>query len=185
LELRDLPIADPVSAEGEAFAEAIKEVHDQVKTQLQQTTLKYKEYADKKKKDVQFAVGDLVWVHLKKDRLPKGKYTKLMQKKVGPCQILLKHGQNAYELQLPPDLGLSPIFNVCDLTPYKANSDADQDILQDTVAEDIPQHDPPQLQQVLDTRVVKQTRNKKYLEYLVSWKGQPNSEVVWMTAEQI
>jgi len=33
--------------------------------------------------------------------------------------------------------------------------------------------------------VVKQTRNKKYLEYLVSWKGQPNSKAVWMTAEQI
>jgi len=51
LELRDLPTGAPISANGEAFVAAIKEVHDQVKNQLQQITLKYKEYADKKKRD--------------------------------------------------------------------------------------------------------------------------------------
>lgn len=52
LELRDLPKEESVSAVGEAFASSIKEVHDQVKSHLQQSTEKYKAHADKKKKDV-------------------------------------------------------------------------------------------------------------------------------------
>lgn len=52
-------------------------MHDQVKSHLQQSAVKYKPHVDKKKRDVKFSVGDLVWVHLK-ERLPKGKYTELM-----------------------------------------------------------------------------------------------------------
>ena len=40
-------------------------------------------------------------------------------KKIGPLKILHKFGNNAYEVELPPDIGISPIFNVCDFFPYK------------------------------------------------------------------
>ena len=60
-----------------------------------------------------------MWAYLKKERLPEKKHTKLLPKKVGPRQILEKYGHNAYEIQLPLEIGISPIFNVCDLTPYK------------------------------------------------------------------
>ena len=53
------------------------------------------------------------------ERLPKGKSTKLMLRKLGPCQILKKFGPNAYEIQLPLEIGISPIFNIIDLTPFK------------------------------------------------------------------
>jgi hypothetical protein len=39
-------------------------------------------------------------------------------KKIGPCKILRKFSSNSYELELPPDIGISPIFNVADLYPY-------------------------------------------------------------------
>ena len=55
----------------------------------------------------------------RKERLPKGQPTKLHMKKIGPFKLLHKYGTNAYELELPPDLGISPIFNVCDLYAYK------------------------------------------------------------------
>jgi hypothetical protein len=90
-----------------------------VKDTLQKSALKYKENADKKRKEVHFKVGDKVWAFLRKERLPKGKYSKLQMKKVGPCSILNKIGDNAYEISLPPTLQISPIFNIVDLTPYK------------------------------------------------------------------
>ena len=51
-------------------------------------------------------------VHLKKDRLAWGSHTKLMMKKIGPCEILEKYGENAYKVALPLDVAISPIFNV-------------------------------------------------------------------------
>lgn len=42
-------------------------------------------------------------------------------KKIGPCKILHKISANAYELQLPPGIAISLIFNVADLFPYTAN----------------------------------------------------------------
>lgn len=96
-----------------------------------------------------------------------------------------KCGQNAYEIQLPPNLGLSPIFNVCDLTPYKGNGNEEEDPMQVAADDDIPKHDPPKLRKVLDTRVIKRIRNKEYKEYLVAWQGKPNFEEVWMKENQI
>ena len=66
----------------------------------------------------------MVWAYLKKESLPKGKHTKLLIKKIGPCQILKKHGMNAYEIEFLSNLGISPIFNICDLTPYKGDVNA-------------------------------------------------------------
>jgi hypothetical protein len=40
-------------------------------------------------------------------------------KKIGSCKILQKFEENAYEIELPGDGGISPIFNVVDLYPYK------------------------------------------------------------------
>ena len=108
-----------VSAEREHFSSEIKEIHEQLKQQLQDSSQKYKSRGDLKRREANFEVGDLVLAHLRKERFPRGKYNKLNLKTIGPCNILRKFSANAYEIELPPDIGISPIFNVSDLYRYE------------------------------------------------------------------
>ena len=60
--------------------------------------------------------------YLRKERFPKGTYNKLKLKKIGPCKILRKFCKNAYEIELPSNLQISPIFKVSDIYPFKDSS---------------------------------------------------------------
>ena len=64
-----------------------------------------------------FQVGDKVWLHLQKERLV-GPHRKLRPLRYGPYTITKVVGDNAFELSIPPFLGLHPVFNVDRLRPY-------------------------------------------------------------------
>ena len=63
-------------------------------------------------------------VYLKKGRYPIGTYSKLKMKKFGPYKILRKFDSgNAYEVELPDDMDIFPIFNVVDFYKYHESDD--------------------------------------------------------------
>jgi hypothetical protein len=49
--------------------------------------------------------------------------SKLMSRAAGPFKILAKINDNAYKLELPPEFGVSPSFNISDLRPYMGEED--------------------------------------------------------------
>jgi hypothetical protein len=84
---------------------------------------KYKISGDKGRKQLDFASGDLVWLHLRRERFPDLRKCKLMPRDDGLFNVLEKINDNAYKLYLPAEFGVSPIFNIADLKPYLREED--------------------------------------------------------------
>ena len=96
----------------------IQKLHEEVRLKIEKNNAKYVEQANRCRKYVEFEVGELVWVHLRKDRFPPGKFEKLKPRIDGPFKIIEKIGENAYKLQLPDEYEISPMFNVKELRAY-------------------------------------------------------------------
>jgi hypothetical protein len=79
---------------------------------------KYRIAASKGRKEVKLEPGDLVWLHLRKERFVELRKSKLMSHATDPFKIPAKINDNAYKLELPPEFGVHPSFNISDLRPY-------------------------------------------------------------------
>jgi hypothetical protein len=99
-------------------AEFIKKLHDQARTNIEKTTQLYEKLANKGRKKVLFEQGDLVWVHLCKDRFPDQRKSKLQPRADGLFTVLCKINDNAYEIDLPSTYDVSTSFNVAALSPF-------------------------------------------------------------------
>ncbi|XP_071923187.1 uncharacterized protein [Coffea arabica] len=59
-----------------------------------------------------------VWLHLRKERFPKQRQSKLSPRGDGPFRVLQRVNDNAYKLELPGEYNVSATFNVADLSPF-------------------------------------------------------------------
>nr|KYP31568.1 Transposon Ty3-I Gag-Pol polyprotein [Cajanus cajan] len=111
LDLLPLPdVASFIHKEGTSRAEFVKNLHE------------------RGRKEVVFKEGDWVWLHLRKDRFPSKRKSKLSPRGDGPFQVLRKIN-NAYVLDLPSEYGVSPSFNVSDLSLFTGLATQEKDAL--------------------------------------------------------
>lgn len=121
LDLMSLPNSSIlIHKDGNAKAEYVRKLHEKVKTQIEKKVDSYARQANKGRKKVVFEPGDWVWVHLRKERFPSQRKSKLQPRGDGPFQVLSKINDNAYKIDLPGEYGVSPTFNVADLSLYDA-----------------------------------------------------------------
>jgi len=123
-----VPISNPTkfSWEVEKGAREIQELHAKVREKIEKSTEQAKSCTSKKRREANFQPGDLVWIHMRKERFLSKRKSKLMPRLDRPFEIREKIGPNAYKVDLPSDYGVSATFNVADLSPYH---DEDEEIL--------------------------------------------------------
>jgi hypothetical protein len=99
------------------FIERIHHILQHVQYILKNSNAKYKKRHDQHRVPHKFQVGDKVWLHLQKERLT-GRHWKIHLLHYGPYTITKVVGENSFELNIPPFLGLQVVFNVAPLWPY-------------------------------------------------------------------
>jgi len=69
--------------------------------------------------------GDWVWVHMRKERFPKQRKSKLQPRGDGSFQVLERIDDNAYKIDIPSEYGVSSSFNVAELSSFVAGNDSE------------------------------------------------------------
>nr|CAD1825689.1 unnamed protein product [Ananas comosus var. bracteatus] len=183
LDRAPIPYPGRVSADADYYLKQIQEVQQQVHQRLRDSTVKYKESADKHRRGMTFNEGDNVLIYFRKERFPAGGYSKLNRKKYGPFKILKKLGDNAYLIDLPPEVSTSPIFNVSELYEYHGEAPSTVDIDGLTSRSDI-ETPSDGVEDILDVRE-SVTRRGTHRRYLVRWRGRPLSDSSWVSEAEL
>ena len=125
----------------------------------------------------QYNTGDQVWLEGKNLRLPY-QATKLVPKRYGPFKIIKEISPVAYQLALPLTWKIHDMFHASLLSPYRETTAHSPNFSQP----------PPDLINDEEQYEVEQIRNHRYfgrnrtLQYLIHWKGYPDSDDTWELA---
>ncbi|XP_050238193.1 uncharacterized protein LOC126687680 [Mercurialis annua] len=152
-----------------------------IKRRLETAFSRHKSYADLKRKDFEFQVGDFVFLRVSpmKGVVRFGVKGKLAPRFVGPYEIIERVGAVAYCLALPPDMSLvHPVFHISMLR--KCVSDPSQVIVPQSVEIDQELSYEEQPVEIVDTQVRK-LRNKEIPMVKVLWRNHSVEECTWET----
>ena len=149
-----------------------------IQKEIQGAKDQQKRYADPKRLEREFHIGDQVFLRVrpKRSTLSLGKYKKLSPRYCGPYEILKKVGTQAYKLNLPEHLKVHDVFHVSLLKKYIPSPDH---ILNDdqivTPTQGILQLHP---NKILETRE-RTLRNRVIKDHLIQWKDFPVEDATW------
>ena len=167
--------------------EAEKQVR-MIQERLKAAQSRQKSYADKRKRDLAFEKGDLVYLKVSPLRGTKrfGIKGKLAPRYIGPFEITGRRGEVAYELELPSKLAdVHNVFHVSQLKKcfQKPEEEAQKACLDDIeVKDDLTYEERPI--KILDekTRV---TRSKVIRFCKVQWSNHSEEEATWELEEDL
>jgi hypothetical protein len=162
----------------------VTEAEEKVKTiqyNLKVAQSRQKSYADKRRKPLQFKVGDFVYLRVSPTRGIQrfGIKGKLAPRYVGPFEILKVCGPVAYRLQLPPQLAaIHNIFHVSQLRKWIKTPTEIIDSQAIEIESDLSYIEHPI--RILDTKE-RSTRRETVRMFKIQWNHHTEEEATWET----
>ncbi|GKA48188.1 hypothetical protein Tco_0741146 [Tanacetum coccineum] len=156
-----------------------------IKDRLKATRDHQKSYADKRRKPLEFSVGDYVLfkVSLWKGVVRFGKKMKLAPRFVGPFEIVEKVGLVAYRLDLPEELnGVHDTFHVSNLKKYLA--DPTLKVPLDEIRVDAKLNFVKESVEILE-REFKKLKRSRIAIVKVQWNSKRGPEFTWEREDQM
>ena len=98
IDLLHLPSESRVSHDVKLRAKEMKKLYEQVRNNIEKTKADYKVRVNKHRKKIRFNPGDLVWLHLRKERFSSRRKNKLLAKGDRPFKIIEKRAKITYKL---------------------------------------------------------------------------------------
>ncbi|KAL5555342.1 hypothetical protein UlMin_037578 [Ulmus minor] len=144
-----------------------------------------KSYADKRRRPLEFLVGDSVFLKVApmKGVMRFGKKGKLSPRYIGPFEILERIGKVAYRLALPPELSyVHNVFHVSMLRRYVSDPSHVLENEPIEVHKDLTYEEQPV--QILD-RKDKTLRNKVISLVKVLWRNHKVEEATWEREDEM
>jgi len=119
LDILPLPLQDRINLDASARETQLKKVHEDTRNTIECQVQRLATKLNVNKHPMVFNIGDLVWLHLRKDRFPQELKSKLRPRVDGPFKVLARYNNNTYKIDIPRDkYSMSNTFNVKDRSPY-------------------------------------------------------------------
>ena len=128
----------------------------------------------------QFTIGDQVWLEGTHLKLPH-QSTKLAPKRYGPFTIMKQINPVMYQLILPATWQIHPVFHASLLSPY-IETEAHGPNYSRPPPDLIGGEEFYEVEQICDHR---RHGCSRMLQYLIKWKGSPESDNTWEPADQV
>ncbi|CAM8975817.1 unnamed protein product [Rhodiola kirilowii] len=152
-----------------------------LKEQLSRAQQVMKTRADNHRRDIQFKIGDYVYVKLRPYRqvsLAGRRNEKLSAKYFGPYQVLERIGPVAYRVNLPENTSIHPVFHVSQLREARGMPPSSSTQLPDSISRN---------QDILEPESMVKLRSGigGTMEGLIVWKGRPAYDATWEPLQMI
>ncbi|KAI3461563.1 hypothetical protein Pfo_018226 [Paulownia fortunei] len=170
---------------GPKIVQHTAKVVEKIRERMKIAQSRQKSYADKWRKDLEFAIGDHVFLKVApmKSVMRFGKKEKLSPRYVSPFEILERVGDKAYRVALPPSLSsVHNIFHVSMLRKYISNPSHMLSYKPFELTPDLAFEEKPV--QILDQKE-KELRTKKIRLVKVLWRNHSIEEGTWEREEEM
>lgn len=169
------------------MAKSWEEQNDLAKVCLEKARKSMKKWADVKRRPQEFGLGDKVMVKLlpQQFKVMRSMHKGLIRRYEGPFEVIGKVGKVSYRLDLPNSLKIHPVFHVSMLKPYHEDQEDPRRGESHRAPPIMTKSFEKEIDQVLSQRVVRRRGVPPSTQYLIRWKGLPESDATWETLEDL
>ncbi|KAK4278290.1 hypothetical protein QN277_016155 [Acacia crassicarpa] len=169
------------------MAKSWQEQAEVTRSYLVKAAKRMKKFADRKRRASEYHVGDKVMVKLlpQQFKVFRKVHKGLIRKYVGPYKIVGKVGKVSYKLDLPSNLKIHPVFHVSMLKPFHEDKDDPDRAISTRAPPTMTKSFDREIEEVLADRVVRRRGVPPSTQYLIKWKGLPESEATWEPQEDL